>query len=295
MDEKQTEVATEQIAQPTVKKNPLAGYYRQPKVYVKLPSNGKFYAKGSLDVSSNGEYAVYAMTAKDELMFKTPDALLSGQSTVEVIKSCVPSILDPWVMPSIDLDFLLVAIRVATYGSKMEVNSKCPKCDEESKYDVDLSSWIGQVGTFAYEEQIETGDLKFYVRPYTYKEMTKTQIKTLEQQKIFNIVGDEKLSDEEKIRLFNESFVKLTSLTVEIIADCVIKIVTPDGETEDKDQIKEFVMTAGKEHFDSISNHLAKMKNEIEFKAQHVQCGSCKHEFEMPITLDQSNFFAARS
>jgi hypothetical protein len=35
------------------------------------------------------------MTAKDELMFKTPDALLNGQSTVEVVKSCIPAIQDP--------------------------------------------------------------------------------------------------------------------------------------------------------------------------------------------------------
>ena len=78
------------------KKNPLASFYRQPKIYVKLPSKGEFYPPGSLDVSANGEYPVYAMTAKDELLFKTPDALLSGQSTVELIKSCIPAITNPW-------------------------------------------------------------------------------------------------------------------------------------------------------------------------------------------------------
>jgi hypothetical protein len=78
------------------KKNPLSSFYRQPKIYVKLPSKGEFYPPGSLDVSANGEYPVYAMTAKDELLFKTPDALLSGQSTVELIKSCIPAITNPW-------------------------------------------------------------------------------------------------------------------------------------------------------------------------------------------------------
>ena len=66
--------------------NPLASYYRQPKIYITLPSKGEFYPADSLDLSTNGQYAVYAMSAKDELLFKTPDALLSGQSTVEVIK-----------------------------------------------------------------------------------------------------------------------------------------------------------------------------------------------------------------
>jgi len=74
------------------KKNPLASFYRQPKIYVRLPSKGEFYTPGSLDVSENGEYPVYAMTAKDELLFKTPDALLNGTSTVELIKSCIPAL-----------------------------------------------------------------------------------------------------------------------------------------------------------------------------------------------------------
>jgi len=105
------------VAQPTEKINPLAGYYRQPKIYLDLPSKGNYYTQGSLDVSEDGRYPVYAMTAKDELMYKTPDALMNGQATVEVIKSCIPSIKDPWKMPSLDVDACLVAIRIATYGS----------------------------------------------------------------------------------------------------------------------------------------------------------------------------------
>ena len=65
--------------------NPLANYFRQPKLYLRLPSQGKFYPEGALDHSQIDEYPVYAMTAKDELMFKTPDALMNGQATVEVI------------------------------------------------------------------------------------------------------------------------------------------------------------------------------------------------------------------
>ena len=96
--------------------NPLQKYFRQPKLYISLPSKGAFYPIGALEMPENKEVPVYAMTAKDELVFKTPDALLNGQATVEVIKSCIPAIKDPWNIPSIDLDTILVAIRMATYG-----------------------------------------------------------------------------------------------------------------------------------------------------------------------------------
>ena len=104
------------VDQNTVQKksNPLSQWFRQPKIFVKLPSGGTYYAQGALDKSSTGEYPVYAMTAKDELMFKTPDALLSGQSTVEVIQSCIPAIQDAWRMPSLDIEAALIAIGVAT-------------------------------------------------------------------------------------------------------------------------------------------------------------------------------------
>ena len=78
-------MSNEQIEQQS---NPLKKYYRQPKQFVKLPSNYRFYTEGSISVPESREVAVYPMTAKDEMMFKTPDALLNGQATVDVIQSC---------------------------------------------------------------------------------------------------------------------------------------------------------------------------------------------------------------
>lgn len=277
------------------KHNPLAAFYRQPKIYVSLPSKGKFYPQGALDVSSNGQYPVYAMTAKDELIFKTPDALLTGQSTVELIKSCIPAILDPWSMPAIDLDFALIAIRIATYGDKMEVGCNCPHCNAENSYDIDLTGWFGTLSGFEYVDNVTVDPLQVYIRPYSYKELTKTSIKTMEQQRIFQVINDENMPDEEKLDKFGKSFVKLTELTVEIIADCITKIETPDGSVTDKAMIKDFINNCSKDVFETISNHVTDMKSKIELKANDVQCAECTKTFALPITMDQSNFFAVRS
>lgn len=55
--------------------NPLMGQMRQPKIYIRLPSNGEFWENGSLEQTENGEYPVFSMTAQDELKLKIPDAL----------------------------------------------------------------------------------------------------------------------------------------------------------------------------------------------------------------------------
>jgi bacterioferritin-associated ferredoxin len=277
------------------KKNPLASFYRQPKIYVRLPSKGKFYEPGSLDLSENGEYPVYAMTAKDELLFKTPDALLNGTSTVELIKSCIPAILNPWVMPNIDLDFALIAIRIATYGDKMDVGTNCPHCDAENSYDMDLTAWLDIFNNFIYNTDIVVDPLTVHVRPYTYKEVTKTALKSMEQQRIFQVINDDTLSDEIKLEKFGASFLKLTELTVDVIADCITAIDTPDGSVSDKDMIKEFIANCSKDIFQKIQDHVIQMKELIEFKAQNVTCGECSKPFSLPVTMDQSNFFAVKS
>ena len=76
--------------------NPLSQYFRQPSIYVKLPSGGQHYADGAIDMPANGELPVYPMTAIDEITYRTPDALFNGNAVTNVIKSCVPAIRDPW-------------------------------------------------------------------------------------------------------------------------------------------------------------------------------------------------------
>lgn len=281
--------------QPIIKTNPLANYFRQPKLYIKLPSQGKFYPNGSLDISEIDEYAVYAMTAKDELMFKTPDALMNGQATVEVIKSCVPAITNPWSMPSIDIDAVLIAIRIATYGENMEFTSTCPSCSHYNDLMFQLMNYLNVTSEFNYDDLIELDPLRVFIRPYSYKEISKHAIRTLEQQKLISIVNDDSLSNEEKIDLFGESFVKLTELTVSVIAGCVYKIETPEGVVEDAAMIKEFVENSDKATFNAISDRIAKMKEEISLKSQRITCESCSHEYDIEITMDQANFFAVGS
>lgn len=67
--------------------NPLKQFFRQPAIYLRLPSNGDFWPDGAVDVPHNRELPVYPMTALDEITYRTPDALFNGQAVVTVIQS----------------------------------------------------------------------------------------------------------------------------------------------------------------------------------------------------------------
>lgn len=278
--------------------NPLKKYFRQPKLYITLPSQGNYYPVGSLDMPKNKELPVYAMTAKDELSMKTPDALLNGQATVDLIQSCVPNIKDAWQMPSIDLDLVLIAIRIATYGENLDVTTKIPNVGIEKEYTVDLRKILQQLSSASYENFIEINGMQVYLRPLTYKEFTEASLKTFEEQRIFKLVNDQNIPDNEKLAKFSESFSKLTKMTVGMITNSIAKIVVDDVEVIDNRHIKEFIDNADKEFYSQVTDHLEIQKEKFQIKPLKVVSEPEELEqgapetFEVPITFDQSNFFA---
>jgi hypothetical protein len=277
--------------------NPLANFMRQPKIYIKLPSNGAFWEPGSLEMPETGEFPVYSMTAKDELLLKIPDALMNGQAVVDVIQHCVPNIKNAWAIPSIDLDVVLIAIRIATYGEKMTV----PVNDKiDLEYDVDLRYVIDdQMNSIKWDPIIPINtDITVYVKPVDYRQITKSAIQTFETQKILQVANDESLPEAEKVKLFKESFKKLTEVTVDTIAASIFRIDTSQGSTDNPVYIKEFIDNADKDVFNKVQNHIEQMKNQNAIKPLSIpvtdqmrEQGITGDTLEVPLVFDPATFF----
>ncbi len=278
--------------------NPLKKYFRQPKLYLKLPSSGSFYPEGTLEKTDNGEYPVFPMTAKDEITIKTPDALMNGQATVDVIESCIPNIKNAWAVPSIDIDAILIAIRIATYGETIELDVTLPNTTIIKTFTADLRLVVDKLMNAVFDTEIKINDeLTAFIRPLTYKEYTQNSIKTLEEQRLFSIVNNDQLSEEEKQKNFSESFKKITDITVSTVAQSITKIVTPDSVVTDPQFIKEFLENSDKDFFNKFIVALADQKEKFimpPFKVQtseEEQKEGAPAEFEAPVVLDASNFF----
>lgn len=277
--------------------NPLQKYFRQPKIYIKLPSNGRWYPNGSLEVTDNMEFPVYAMTARDELMFKTPDALLNGQSTVDVIQSCVPNIKNGWDIPTLDIDTLLVAIRIATYGEKLELTSKIPNTKLERKFDLDLRVVLDKFQNVAFDDTLTIDDLTLTVRPQTYREFTKVATKTFEEQRIASVIQEDDMTEEQKLEIFNQAFQRLTSITVDMVMQGIVSIQTGEDVVTDKLHIQQFIQNADKKFYSSVVESMESQKKKftlepitVDATEEEIKEGAPK-QWEMPVSFDQSNFF----
>lgn len=278
--------------------NPLKNYFRQAKHFTPLPSSGKWYPPGSIEWPASGEVAVYPMTARDEIMMKTPDALLSGEATVQLIESCIPAIKDAWQVPNIDLDVILIAIRVATYGADMEISPSCPKCGANNHYTADLKDAMANSLRQTWVDSMEVNGLRIHLRPLNYKQITVKQLRTFEEQKLIVELNKSELSFDQKNKIMNEALRKLSTMTLDLVLDSIETIELPDGQyVSNREQIHEFLTNTDKVVFNTIEKRIRNNKEKFNLAPLKATCENeaCKHEWEYPLEFDYVNFFEQES
>lgn len=271
--------------------NPLIQAYRKPNMYVTLPSGGRFY-KDKPKLSADNELAVYAMTARDELITKTPDALFNGEATVSLIRSCCPDIKDPNNMPVSDLLVILVGIRQASFGKDIDVDVKCPKCEHQNQLTLDASAMLSNTkSTTSDQECMIQDDIKVTCNPYTLQDRTTLQVQQIKQQKMIASLADAKLDDKARQELFGKTFVEIAELTVALITNS-ISSVNANGEViSDKEMIKEWLQTITKGDYDKIKNKVEELSQSGLETAFNAECQECQHKWKTGVDLDVANFF----
>lgn len=275
--------------------NPLMQYFRQPAIFLNLPSKGEYWSDGSLDIPPTKELPVYPMTAIDEITYRTPDALFNGQAVVSVVQSCVPNIKNAWKCPASDLNAILTAIRIASYGHDLELSTKCPKCSNEDTYTLDLRNVLDQMNVTDFSKTIKYGDLEISFCPMSYEQQNETNQLQFENQKLLQMIPVSDLPDDEKIKRLNEVLVKITELTIEAIKYSISSIRTPTAIVTELPFIQEFLKNCDRNLFTQIKEHVISLRENNELKPLQIQCQSCDHEYQQPLTLDLTSFFEPAS
>lgn len=275
--------------------NPLRQFFRQPKIYLRLPSLGRYWPSGSLDLPENGEIPILPMTAIDEITYRTPDALFNGQAVVSVIESCCPNIKNAWAAPSVDIDSILVAIRIASYSHELEMETVCPSCENREEYTLDLRQVLDTFRLPNYEETINNGDLEIHFAPINYKLMHENNLIRFNEQRMMQMLPDPALSEDEKVKILNNALVKITEMTVNTLTMSISLIKTPGAIVTESEHINDFLKNCDRALFNTIRDHIVSLRESAEIKPLDVKCPACGHEYQQPFTLDQANFFAPAS
>ena len=275
--------------------NPLSQFFRQPAIHIRLPSGGKFYPTGTINMPPNGELPVLPMTAVDEITYRTPDALFNGSALVSVIKSCIPSIREPWVMPSTDIDTVLIAIRIASFGHGMDIDTTCPKCNHTDDITLDLRAINDQIRPGDYDKSLSIGNLEFYFKPINYKDVNQNNQVQFEQQQALRIVSNDDIEESVKVEQLNRSMRVINELTLKTIAQSISAIKTPDALVTEIEYIHEFINNCDSRLFAQLRDYVIALKQASEIKPIDLACPECKHQYTQPFTLDMASFFGTAS
>lgn len=119
--------------------NPLLGKVKLPGRVFQLPSKGLFYPPGVLaDHVKDGEIQVKPMSALAEIKIRSADLLFSGKIIRELCQECVPEILRPEQLITKDVDALFTFMRVATYGTLINVVTS-HDCQQARPHDLEIN------------------------------------------------------------------------------------------------------------------------------------------------------------
>lgn len=285
-------------AAPVAPINPLAAYFRLPGISVKLPTGGRFLPKGALEMNDKGEIEVYPMRAADEILLKSPDALMSGLAVERMVGSCVPALKTPKLISAPDLDVILLAIKAASSGTTMAIEVQCPKCEQENTFDADLAAILATVKPLPDVLEVRLADdLVVSIKPHCLDEQTRLLISAYEQNRRTQLLDmeDNELTDDEKQDILRETLNNVEHLQHQSLVNAIEYITIRDQKVVDRGMLMEFLAKTTNEFLTAIRKKIEEVNNMGIDRSVKAQCQKCKHKWKTQIEFNPSTFFGQGS
>ena len=271
--------------------NPLMPWFREPGVHLLLPTKGIFYNSDIVTLTMSNELEIYPMGAYDEMILKSADGLMNGDSIEKVILSCAPGVHRPRDLMVPDVDAIMLAIRYVTYGDDLEFETDCPKCKAENTYSASVQILLDTMVYIDNNFVVDFSDeVKIYIRPYDYASHIKTNLVTFDQQRTIRSLPDD-ISDEDRKKILEDSFKKIADLNFDLLASSIVKISIPGSEVTDTNHIREFLMKIPVKKTNIIQAAITEVNKIGIDREVDAICKECGHEWKTKVVYDPSHFF----
>jgi len=197
----------------------------------------------------------------------------------------------------LDIDACLIAIRMATYGTRMTVTINVPNTQIQKDYDLDLQVTLNRLLNAKYHDTVVFENFEIKTKPLNYKEFTAVALKSFEEQRLQAVLTNRGLTEEQKLTEFQKSFSKLTDLNIGMIVDTITSIRVDGNVVTDKIMIKEFIDNTSKEFYGAILDHLERQREEFTLPpvvltaTEEEKTAGAPDTYQVPITFDTANFF----
>lgn len=267
--------------------NPLSSFFRKPKFHLSLPSKGQWYPPRAIkyDEKGDGTISVYAMTAEDDVKFKTGDITLTGSNIFDIIRSCVPSLVSPENIPHIDVDTIMLAIRGASYGSRFEFLIPIPNTNNLTrKVMIDTIELLNENNhrVETWDENLEIEDengqkMKIVVHPIPIKSVFETSKTIFDNRNALSRSVDMENESVKNTEAFQETLGKLTHASLGLLCSAIQKIVLEDvsgqilisldkHSPQDAVKIMNLMQSIDVSYFNAIRTHIDLQRQKYTYK-----------------------------
>lgn len=294
-----------------------------PGVTVALPSQGRFYEPGVLAEGTDvNEVEVGTLSMVDELKYRDPFLLASGRAMRDMVRRICPAVLDPDKLCDIDMEAIILAARIASYGEEMEVEVTCsnpatveeldpdtqeptgktfPVCEHQDKYTADLISLMQK---YAPLENLDEYDfvLKPWGQKIAFKPMShemSLHVTKMMMQRNKEIAEFEGINDDDA--LFNDgamdayvrAMTTTVEMTVDLLVDTIHMVTAASGAViTDKGMIHEWILRLPREKVEEINIAANKLIEHTRSMSKFTYvCPACGHEQDVPLVLDADKLF----
>ena len=273
------------IEKSEVNTNPLISFFRKSKLSLTLPSRGQWYPKNGLNYDASGLLPVFAMNATDDIKIRTGDATMTGKNIYEIIESCIPGISQPENIPHIDIDAILLAIRVASYGAEFDFKVDVPNTKLSKIIKINAIELLQDIATRKdqWDSEIniedETGQiLSLEVHPIPLKKLflASKNIFLLRKTLTKNIDTDENIKDESS---FSTTMNSLSLSAIDLLCSSIQKLSISDcnknillslnsSNPQDEIQINNTIKQMDIAYFNSIRDHINNQREKYSFYSE---------------------------
>jgi hypothetical protein len=297
-----------------------------PPIQIALPTRGIFYPEGVFGKGVDpNNIQVGTLGILDEFKYRDPFLLVSGNAMEYLIKHlCGDQIQTPEALCEIDVETILIAARLSSYGPSLKLHHICtqmkPKpleeeeiaadppemiaCQHENTLNIDLYEFILRYGPIEHEERFEVllprVGQTVYLKPTPYR--TTIQI-------MRNVMGNRRKLDE--LNAHQEDFIMdpalfaqyedlmqlSTDLQIQTLLDCIYAVKTRSGVlVEDPKEIMAWIFELPKSDHDIIAKQIQELTEEFrKISLIRYECEDCHGNNEFNLQMNAEILFLAGS
>jgi hypothetical protein len=275
-----------------------------PHIEIALPTLAAFYPEGEVlhPSADPSKIIIGPLSVLEESTINDPMMMITGRAISKLIKRVAPLVTDPSKLSELDIQAMLIACRIVSYGQTLKLEHECPKCNHANTMEIDLKEHIGRFSPFTQDELnqfiivLPKVGQTVNLRPLPYEDsvnMTIEAIKSSTGAEQFKELTDTEALSYEYIELYRTQFEKTLDTNIEALVATIYYVTTKAGsKVMDTDLIREWILALPIDDVKCMTKRIKDINNDIQERSQlEYQCQECGELSKLFVELDPQKLF----